>query len=175
MDAGKDELILVDSEDNVIGSKTKEECHYKTPTLHRAFSIFLFNDKNELLITKRNNEKKTWPSFWSNTVCSHPRKGEEMNDAVKRRLKEELNIETPLKFLFKFEYEAQYNEEWGEKELDWVFIGRFNSTVTPDNNEISEYAWISTDELKKDIEENSDKYTPWFKLSLERVLENLDI
>jgi isopentenyl-diphosphate delta-isomerase len=167
-----DTLILVDKDDKEIGYETKENCHYIKPKLHRAFSVFLFNSNGEMLITKRSGKKKTWPGFWSNSCCSHPRKGEEVKDAVSRRIKEELGISVPLSYLFKFEYSAQYDREWGEHELDHVFVGEYSGKVTPNKDEISDWKFIPVDDLLKDMRKNPDSYTPWFRMSVERVLEH---
>lgn len=168
----KEELILVNSNDREIGYEEKEKCHYGRPKLHRAFSVFIFNDKGEMLMTKRSRMKKTWPLHWSNACCSHPRKGETVEKAAARRVKEELGISAPLTFLFKFEYSAQYNKEWGEHELDHVFAGRYAGTIRPNHDEVDDIKFVSTEKLREDIEKNPEKYTPWFKLALDRVIEH---
>jgi isopentenyl-diphosphate delta-isomerase len=169
----KEEIILVDSKDNEIGYEEKEKCHYGKTKLHRAFSIFLFNDKGEMLIIKRSKQKKTWPLHWSNAVCSHPRKGEETKAAAERRLQEELGISVPLTYLFKFEYKAQYDKEWGEHEMDWVFVGKHNSTIRPNKDEVDEWKFIDVKKLRDDIRKNPQKYTPWFKTALEKVIASI--
>ena len=166
-----DEMILVDSKDKVLGYEEKGECHHNPVKLHRAISVVIFNDRNEMLITKRSSLKKTWPGFWSNACCSHPRRNETHEEAAKRRVLEELGIEIEPKFLFKLEYSAKYDETWGENELDWFFTAKHNGSIKPDKNEVEDWKYISTEELKKDIKENPDKYTPWFKIALPRVLE----
>jgi len=166
-------LILVDKNDKEIGHIGKVEAHRGSLPLHRAFSIFIFNSRGEMLIQKRGSKKNTWPGFWANACCSHPRVGEKIEDAVKRRLKEELGFSCPLKFLFKFEYKAQYDNVWGEHELDSVFIGRYDGAVKPNKEEIMEWKFIGVDELKLDVKRNPGKYGPWFKLCYERVLKNL--
>ncbi len=169
-----DQLILVDSSDKEIGYEEKEKCHYGRPKLHRAFSIFLFNNRGEMLITKRSNKKKTWPLHWSNACCSHPRKGEDTGAAASRRIKEELGISVPLNFLFKFEYDAQYDKEWGEHELDWVFVGKYSGTIKPNKDEIDDWKFVSANELLKDMEKNPGIYTPWFKMVAEKVIRQSD-
>lgn len=168
-----DQLILVDSKDNVLGYAEKEKCHHGKPILHRAFSIFLFNNKGEMLITKRSSLKKTWPGFWSNAVCSHPRKDEETHAAAVRRLEEELGITSSLAYLFKFEYSADYDGEWGEHELDWVFAGKISEEPKADRDEIEDWKFISVEQLRQDVKNRPEKYTPWFKICLERVLESV--
>ncbi len=166
-----EELILVDSRDNVVGYAEKEECHHIPAKLHRAFSVFIFNSKGEMLVQKRSSKKKTWPEFWANACCSHPRKGEELEDATVRRLREELGFDCVLQYLFTFEYKADYDEKWGENEVDSVFIGTYDGTVKPNKNEIDEYKFVDIEWLRKDVKSNPDKYTPWFKTALERVLK----
>lgn len=164
-----EKLIVVDEDDNVLGYKTKSECHEGKGILHRAFSIFIFNDENRLLIQKRSNSKQLWPLYWSNSCCSHPRKGETVEEASYRRLKEELGIETPLTFLFKFQYAAQYDEVGSEREMCSVLIGRSNNSISANKNEIAEWKYIERENLDKDMKENPANYTPWFKMEWERI------
>lgn len=167
-------LILVDERDNEIGYEEKVKCHLGEGRLHRAFSIFVFNSKGKFLIQKRSEKKLLWPGFWANTCCSHPRKGEDINQAIHRRLVEEVGFDCELKEIFKFIYHAKFKNIGFERECDHVFIGRYNGEITPNPDEVSECKWISADELKKDIEENPDKYTPWFKLSINRVIDSIN-
>ena len=170
-----EQVILVDSNDQELGLEEKFTCHKHPAKLHRAFSIFIFNEKGQLLITKRNKEKKTWPGFWSNAVCSHPRKGEHPEHAADRRLMEELGIKSELKYLFKFIYSANFDGEWGEHELDWVFVGKTGNNLTPNKSEIDDWKFVDVKELEKDIKKNPDNYTPWFKIALPRVLKHKDL
>ncbi len=170
-----EQVILVDSDDNELGMLEKVACHKHPAKLHRAISVFLFDDKGRMLITQRNSTKNTWPGFWSNAVCSHPRKTEEPKKAAERRLEEELGIKVNLRYIFKFEYSAKYNSEWGENELDSVFVGKCNSKLKPDSDEISDWKFVDVKELKADIEKNPNKYTPWFKIALPTVLENKNL
>lgn len=170
----KDELVLVDSEDNILGYEEKEKCHDGKGILHRAFSAFVFNDEGELLIQKRADGKRLWPGFWANSCCSHPRKGEGYVEAGGKRLMEELGFTCDLEPLFKFEYQAKYGEEGSENELDQVLLGKYNGEVKANPEEVAEYKWVKPDWLRADIEENSEKYAPWFKISLERVLEVME-
>lgn len=169
----KDIIILVDSTDKEIGYETKEKCHRTKPLLHRAFSVFLFNSRSEMLITKRAAGKATWPLFWTNACCSHPRKGEPIESAAHRRIKEELGIDCPLRFSFKFQYEAQYDKDWGESEVDSVFIGNYDGALRCDKSEVSDWKFMPVGALKKDVTKNADAYTPWFKLCFERVLKEV--
>ena len=167
----KEILILVDEEDNEIGYEEKVACHLGEGKLHRAFSIFIFNDKNELLIQKRSDKKMLWGGFWTNSCCSHPRKGESLEEATHRRLKEELGFDCKLKQIFKFPYHAKFRDIGSEREIDHVFVGRYSGVVNPNPEEVSDWKWISIEDLKRDVEENSDKYTPWFKIALGRVID----
>jgi len=167
-----DTLIVVDKNDNEIGFEEKEKAHQGKLPLHRAFSIFIFNFRGEMLIQKRSSKKKTWPGFWANACCSHPRKGEAVEESAKRRLKEELGFSTPLKFLFKFQYKAQFDKIWGEHELDHVFVGKYDGPVKPDRNEIEDWKFIDVSELIEDAKQDG-KYSPWFKLCFKRVIAEM--
>ncbi len=169
-----EQVILVDPMDNEIGFEEKLECHKIPVKLHRAISIFIFNDKNQLLITKREKAKYHWPGFWSNTCCSHPRKSEPPELAAKRRLEEELGFSCDLEFLFKFIYKADYDNTWGEHELDHVFAGRYAGPIHPNPSEIGDLKYVDLDQLKRDVKEHPGSYTPWFKICLPRVLEHME-
>ena len=165
-----DQLILVDSSDREKGFDSKENCHLLPTKLHRAFSIFVFS-KGKMLITKRSSLKKTWPGFWTNACCSHPRKGEKIEDAVKRRLKEEMGFVCDLKHLFSFEYKADFDKKYGEWELDHVFVGSYDGKINPNKEEVENMKFVDINELKKDVKKNPGKYSPWFKLCFERVID----
>lgn len=166
-----DHVVLVDPHDNDMGTEEKFAAHRLPAKLHRAFSIIILNDKDQMLITKRNKDKKTWPGFWSNTVCSHPRLNEPPLLGAQRRLQEEMGFSCDLEYLFKFIYEAKYDKDWGEHELDHVFVGRYNGKIKPNPNEIDDHKFVNLDDLKKDIEANPNKYTPWFKTILKHYLK----
>ncbi|MFQ6020532.1 MAG: isopentenyl-diphosphate Delta-isomerase [Candidatus Aenigmatarchaeota archaeon] len=168
-----EEIILVDENDNEIGFEEKIKAHMNGGKLHRAFSIFVFNSKGQLLIQKRAEDKYHFGDLWANTCCSHPRKGETLEQAVHRRLKEEFGFDCELKEVFSFIYKADFKNGLSENEFDHVFIGKYDGEVKPDFKEISEWKWINIEELRKDIQENPDKYTPWFKIAIDRVLENI--
>jgi isopentenyl-diphosphate Delta-isomerase len=168
-------LIVVNSNDDIVSYQSKRDCHRGGGLLHRAFSIFIFNDQNELLIQKRSAEKFLWPLFWSNSVCSHPRKDEEYEKAAYRRLNEELGIKTALHFLFKFQYRARYNESGSENEICAVFIGKFNGIISPNQNEIDGWKYIDIETLNRDIHLNTQSYTPWFKMEWDQIRKNHNI
>jgi isopentenyl-diphosphate delta-isomerase len=167
----KDMLILVDPGDNVLGYEEKMACHVGEGILHRAFSIFVFNSRKELLLQRRADEKPLWPGFWSNSVCSHPRKGESVVEAADRRIVEEIGISAPLTYLFKFQYQARFRDVGSENELCSVFYGFSDDPVTADPAEISEYRYVSVDALNRDLEVNQGMYTPWFKIEWQRIRE----
>jgi len=159
-----EELILVDELDREIGCETKRECHAGNGILHRAFSIFVFNEKNELLLQQRSAEKPLWPNYWSNTCCSHPRRGESMDFAVTRRLAQELGFECPLEFLYKFKYHAQYGAVGAEHEYCWVYFGRYSGAVDANVSEIAAWRYVSVDDLEAELAETPERFTPWFKM-----------
>lgn len=164
-------MVLVDANDKVLGFKEKFATHKIPVPLHRAISIVIFNnDNSEMLITKRAKSKPTWPSVWTNAVCSHPYPEETYQQAANRRLYEELGFKTRLKESFKFSYDAEMdNKIWGEHELDHTFVGTYEGRIYPNPEETSGYEWINLIDLKKDLENNSGKYSPWFKIILKML------
>ena len=159
-----EELILVDEDDTEIGFLSKAKCHDGTGILHRAFSLFLFNEVGELLLQQRSESKRLWPSYWSNTCCSHPRKGESMPVATRRRLRDELNIETPLEFVYKFSYQSEFGSTGSENELCHVYLGRSNDAVAPNEHEISAIRYVAADSLLREFDSMPEQFTPWFKM-----------
>ncbi len=159
-----EKLILVDAQDHAIGSLSKSECHEGKGILHRAFSLFIFNDAGELLVHKRSPHKPLWPNYWSNSCCSHPRYGEDTTVAANRRLKEELQLSCKLFYLYKFQYHAVYSPTGAEHELCWVFIGLNNDPAQANANEISEFRHIQADQLDQAMAQRPQDFTPWFKM-----------
>lgn len=157
-------LVLVDEGDREIGVETKHACHEGEGLLHRAFSIFVFNTRDELLLQRRSAQKPLWPNYWSNTCCSHPRQGETMEEAVQRRLNEELGIRTPLAYLYKFQYHAQYESVGSEREYCWVYYGRYEGDPDVNLNEIADWRYVSVDGLDAELAATPDDFTPWLKL-----------
>ena len=158
-------VILVDTFDNPIGTMEKMEAHEKG-ILHRAFSILLFNDEGKVLLQKRSQNKYHSAGLWTNTCCSHPLPGEQLIDATRRRLKEEMGIDLEPEFRYSFIYKAQLNEELTEHELDHVFVGTYNGTPVVNRQEVEAWKFVDRNWLKKDIEENPAAYTVWFKLMM---------
>lgn len=168
----REELILVDDHDREIGACSKLACHTGRGVLHRAFSIFVFNDRNELLLQKRSAEKMLWPNFWSNTCCSHPRHGESMEFAVARRLEQELGFSCPLEFLYKFKYQAQYGSVGAEHEYCSVYYGRYDGPVDVNVNEIADWRYIGVEALDRELAAAPETFTPWFKMEWLHIKAN---
>ena len=170
MAADSESLILVDEADREVGHMSKAQCHQGRGTLHRAFSLLIFNGSGELLIQQRAASKRLWPLFWSNSCCSHPRCAESMESAIHRRLREELGLHCPLHFLYKFQYHAQFDAGAAEHELCSVFIGRCTDPVRADRNEVLDWRWAPPEALQAELSgSNADKFTPWFKMEWKRV------
>jgi isopentenyl-diphosphate delta-isomerase len=163
-------LIVVDENDNVLDYKDKFTCHQGEGILHRAFSIFIFNDKGEVLIQQRSDQKHLWPGYWSNSCCSHPRKGENLENAVQRRLAEELGISASLEHLFTFQYHARYDNTGSEREMCAVYIGKSNDKIAVNPNEIADWKWIKISDLTRELVKNAGQYTPWMKMEWERMI-----
>ena len=159
-----EELILVDIDDNETGFLSKADCHNGDGTLHRAFSLFLFNDDGELLLQQRSETKRLWPGFWSNSICSHPRRGESMQQATRRRLRDELNFETELEFVYKFDYQAGFGEFGSEHELCHVYLGKACASPKPNDHEVAAVRFIAPQILTEEFESRPAQFTPWFKL-----------
>jgi isopentenyl-diphosphate Delta-isomerase len=163
-------LILVDEADREVGHMSKARCHDGRGILHRAFSLLIFNESGELLLQRRSASKRLWPHYWSNSCCSHPRRSESMEAAIHRRLYEELGLRCPLHFLFKFQYQAQFDNVGSEHELCSVFIGRSAGQVRVDHNEVSDWRWVSPQGLAEEMRgAGAERFTPWFTLEWDRI------
>jgi isopentenyl-diphosphate Delta-isomerase len=168
-----DSLILVDEADREVGHLDKARCHEGRGVLHRAFSLLIFNDAGELLLQQRSAGKRLWPLFWSNSCCSHPRRAETLEQAIHRRLYEELGLRCPLQFLFKFQYQAQFDAAGAEQELCSVFVGRTSDPVRIDPSEILAWRWISPEALQAELAgAGAERFTPWFVMEWERILRD---
>ncbi len=164
----EERIILVDEEDNEIGSAEKMGAHQKG-LLHRAFSILIFDKEGRMLLQKRASDKYHCGGLWTNACCSHPRKGEDLKDAIHRRLVEEMGFDTDLKEEFTIAYKAEFENGLTEHEIDHVFIGEYDGEPKSNPEEVEDYKWVTIDELKKDIEKNPKKYTPWFRLIVDKI------
>ena len=153
-----------------VGTMEKMEAHQKA-ILHRAFSVFLFNDQGKMLLQQRAFSKYHSAGLWTNTCCSHPKPGESLVKAVHRRLKEEMGIEAHVEKAFDFIYKADLPNELFEHEFDHVFIGRYQGPVLPNQLEVASYLYLSIDEVQLNLQHNPDEYTIWFKIAFSRVAE----
>ena len=164
-----EEVILVDKNDVEVGTMEKMEAHRDGGTLHRAFSVFVFNTDGDLLLQRRADHKYHSGGLWTNTCCSHPRPGETVREAANRRLVEEMGMECKLVELFSFEYKAELDGGMTEWELDHVLLGL--SDVEPKSNpdEVAEFKYMPLSEIDSDLKSNPDHYTEWFKICFKRV------
>jgi isopentenyl-diphosphate delta-isomerase len=166
-----EEVILVDETDTPLGKMEKMEAHKKA-LLHRAFSVFIFNSKGEMLLQRRASGKYHSPGLWTNACCSHPRPGEETHSAALRRLKEELGITTTLTKLFDFTYRSAYDNGLTEFEFDHVFAGVYDDRdIRPDPAEVSDFCFRSPEDIQVDLQRSPTKYTTWFHLAFPLVIE----
>lgn len=157
------QLVLVDTDDQVTGSAERLDCHAGEGLLHRAFSILIFDAEGRVLLQKRSAEKQLWPGFWSNTCCGHPLRGEAVQDAAHRRLEEEFGFRADLDPLFKFQYAAPFEDRGWERELCAVFVGRYSGDLSPAPEEISAWEWSGPGELSGALEHDPTRFTPWFR------------
>ena len=167
-----EEVVLVDPQDNPIGKMEKMQAHVEG-ALHRALSVFIFNDKGELLIHQRALEKYHSAGLWTNTCCSHPRPDEAPLDAAHRRLQEEMGMACELEEGFTFLYRSEFDNDLIEHELDHVFIGMSNDLPQPNPEEVAAYRYISWTDLQKEIDEDSKRFTTWFRICLPKVKSHI--
>lgn len=158
-------VVLVDEIDNEIGQMEKIEAHEKA-LLHRAFSIFVFNDAGQMMLQRRALSKYHSPGLWTNTCCSHPRPGEDLQSATSRRIVEEMGFSCEMKEVFHFIYKAPFDHGLTEHELDHVFTAKYNGDPVINPDEVEEWKWMEVDELLQDVKENPGNYTVWFKIAL---------
>lgn len=167
-------LILVDEDDNVTGYDEKISVHQGAGKLHRAFSIFLFSPCGKVLLQRRSRQKPLWPLYWSNSVCSHPRRGETCELAAVRRLQEELAVSTELELLYRFRYSASFGSIGSEHELCKVFIGSVDTRypIRANDNEVAEWDWVPIAELEARIAGQPQQFTPWLLLEWDKFRED---
>ena len=168
------DVILVDENDEQIGTMEKIEAHQKA-LLHRAFSIFVFNGKGEILLQKRANKKYHSGGLWTNACCSHPYDGQDTLVAAEKRLKEEMGFTVPLKKAFDFVYKVSFENGLTEHEYDHVFIGYYDGDIIPAADEVKDYCFMSADELKISIDSYPNKYTAWFKIAFPKLQDYLSL
>ena len=165
-----EQVILVNEEDVQVGTMEKMEAHEKA-LLHRAFSVFVFNQKGEMLMQQRALTKYHSGGLWTNACCSHPRPGEETLQAAERRLNEEMGFNTSLKKVFHFTYKAPFDNGLTEYEFDHVFVGNFDGEINPSEDEVQDYCYKSLEEIDKDLKAEPKKYTAWFHIAFPKVFE----
>lgn len=170
----EEQVILVNENDEQIGLMPKMEAHEKG-VLHRAFSVFIFNDQNELLLQQRSLDKYHSPGLWTNTCCSHQRHGETSLEAGRRRLQEEMGFSTVLKETTSFIYKAPFDNGLTEHELDHILVGKYNKQPQINKEEVASWKWMELEAVKKDIELNPDEYTAWFKIIFDKFYNHISL
>lgn len=165
-----EQVILVDVHDNATGAMPKLEAHEKAQ-LHRAFSVFVFNQKGEMLLQQRAVNKYHSAGLWSNTCCSHPRPGEDTINAASRRLHEEMGFTTPLREIFHFVYKADFDNGLTEHEFDHVFVGYYDGPVTPDPKEVNRYEYVDMQEIESRMKSTPGLFTAWFHIAFPKLKE----
>lgn len=165
-----EQVILVNGHDQQVGSMEKMEAHIKG-VLHRAFSVFIFNDRNEMLLQQRTITKYHSGGLWTNACCSHPRPGEDTEAAAVRRLQEELGFTTPLSKIFDFHYNAAFDNGLIEHEFDHVYVGTFAGKILPNPSEVQDYCYKKVEEITATIQSHPHKYTAWFCIAFPKVAE----
>lgn len=168
----EERVILVNELNEQIGTMPKMEAHEKA-LLHRAFSVFIMNDKGETMIQQRAAHKYHSPLIWANTCCSHQREGESNIEAGKRRLMEEMGFEVPLKELFSFIYKAPFDNGLTEHELDHVMMGYYNGEPNINPDEVADWKWMKPEDIKNEISIDPDKYSAWFKIIFDKFYDHI--
>lgn len=170
----EEKVILVNEQDEQIGLMPKMEAHEKA-LLHRAFSVFIFNDDNDLMLQQRALTKYHSPGLWTNTCCSHQREGETNINAGKRRLMEEMGFVTDLKESISFIYKAPFDNGLTEHEYDHVLLGTYNSVPNINPDEVADWKWMPLEDVKVDISLYPERYTAWFKVIFDKFYEHINI
>lgn len=163
-------LVTVDTNDVVTGYESKLRCHQGQGILHRAFSLFVFNSDKQLLVQQRSALKPLWPLFWANSVCSHPRQDEPFEEAIHRRLKEEIGTTSELTYLYQFEYHAPYLDVGAEHEMCSVYIGKIEKSIKVDPTEVADTEFMSVEEVNRLMIASPERLTPWFKMEWKRLM-----
>ena len=166
------EVILVNELDEQVGSMEKMEAH-RLALLHRAFSVFIFNKKGEMLLQQRADKKYHSPGLWTNACCSHPMPGESTETAAHRRLKEELGFDTEIEHVFHFQYKTPFDNGLTEHELDHVFIGTYDAEIKADPNEVKDFCFMPMDTISQHLQDHPHKFTSWFKIAFPKLEEHV--
>ena len=169
----EENVILVNEHDQQIGLMPKLEAHEKA-ILHRAFSVFILNDRNEIMLQQRAHQKYHSPLLWTNTCCSHQRDGETNNGAGKRRLLEEMGFTAELTELFHFIYKAPFDNGLTEHEFDHVMIGRYNGQPQINTEEVEAWKWMAIEDVKQDMQSHPQNYTVWFRIIFDEFYHYLE-
>jgi isopentenyl-diphosphate delta-isomerase len=164
------EVVLVDESDKQLGTMGELEAHLGKGHLHRAFTVFVFNTKDETLLAQRSSTKMLWPLIWDSACASHPQENEDYKMSGERRLNEELGFSCPLVVADRFQYQAKFGNVGSEKEICMTLIGKYDGEVHPNPDEVAEYKWSSVADLKDNIDKKTDKYTIWLKIALDRLV-----
>ena len=168
-----EKVVLVDQQDKAVGEMEKMEAHEKA-VLHRAFSVFVFNDRDELMLQQRALGKYHSPGLWTNTCCSHPRTGETFLEAGHRRLVEEMGFDCEIEKIFDFIYKAKLDKGLTEHEFDHVLFGRYNDVPEINPEEVESWKWMKMEDIAADMKSHPENYTVWFRIAFERVFEYLN-
>ncbi len=167
-----DKLILVDENDVPVGTAEKMEAHQKA-LLHRAFSVFIFNSKGEMLLQQRALKKYHSGGLWTNACCSHPYENQDTLFAAQKRLQEEMGFTTPLTKAFEFIYKAPFDNGLTEYEYDHAFVANYDGAINPNADEVMDFCFMNMDELKKSLHSHPHKYTEWFKIAFPKLEDYL--
>ncbi len=167
------DIVLVNEKDEPVGTMEKMEAH-RRGLLHRAFSVFIFNNKGEMLLQQRAMDKYHSAGLWTNACCSHPKPGETAEQAAKRRLREELGFSVPVTKAFEFVYKADFDNGLTENEFDHVFTGTYDGPVQPDPEEVMAFQWLSPGSIREELKISPEKYTAWFIIAFPELEKHLD-
>jgi isopentenyl-diphosphate delta-isomerase len=164
-------VILVDEHDREVGTEEKMAAHRIPAKLHRAFSIFIFNARGEVLLQLRSVKKHHFGGLWTNACCSHPLAGERIEDAVHRKLRQECGFDTELREAFSFTYQVDWTNGLGEHEFDHVFVGTWDGPVPGNPEEADDWAWRKPEDVLRDMQAHPQRYTLWSRIALQRLLQ----
>jgi isopentenyl-diphosphate delta-isomerase len=168
----REELILVNEDDEAIGVEEKITAHLNG-ALHRAFSLFIFNSGGQLLVQKRTSTKYHSKGLWSNTCCGHPRPGESIEAASRRRLREEMGFDCGVEKVFEFVYRVKLDNGFYEHEYDHVLVGKFDGTPSPNRDEVDDWDWVNLKKIRLDMQAHPDNYTYWFRISIDELCRSI--
>lgn len=166
-----EQLLVVNSDDEVIGIESRERCHAGDGILHRAITTFIFNARGQLLLAQRSALKALWPEFWDASCSTHVYEGETYEQSGERRLPVELGFSCKLKFFFKFQYQVRFGDSGSENEMCALLVGHYDEEIAPNPLEVKSIQWVSLEELAKEIDDGK-VYAPWFQIAFKKYLEN---